>query len=285
MTASAIYEGRVIHARRREVENTFAYPVWMLWLDLAEAEAGLSVAPLFSTLRGAPLSWRRSDHLGAPRRPLADCARDLVEEETGTRPAGAVRLLTFPRTLGLAYSPVSFYYLYGDGGLLEAAIAEVTSTPWRERRHYVATHGDRGGPLRQSFRKAMHVSPFMPMEQTYDWSPGVPGDALRVRLSNWEQGRVVFSASLALRRRPLSRAALARLLLTRPPQPHVALARIYLQALRLRRRGAPYHRRPSDEDRSALGVPAPDWTPDRTRVSPGLAGASVGPRTQTDQGR
>lgn len=249
MGASAIYDGRVVHSRRREVEHAFAHPVWMILLDLAEAEAGLNVPPFFSA-RGAPLGWRRTDYFGAPRRALADCARDLVEDEAGIRPEGAVRLLTFPRTLGLAYSPVSFYYLYGRDDILEAAIAEVTSTPWREQHHYVAARGGADGPWRQSLQKAMHVSPFMPMEQTYDWQPGDPGADLRVRLASREQGRVVFATSLSLRRRPLDRRTLARLLLTRPPQPQAALARIYLRALHLRRRGAEYHRRLSAESRA-----------------------------------
>ena len=242
---SAIYEGTVVHSRRRDVHHRFAYPVWMLWLDLEEAEGGLAVAPLFSTRSPAPLRWRRADHLGAPDRPLAECARDLVAERGGSRPEGPVRLLTFARVLGLAYSPVSFYYLYDRAGSLVAAIAEVTSTPWNERRHYVLTRRQNGAALGGSVRKEMHVSPFMPMSQTYEWSPGRPGESLRITLSSREEGRTVFAASLSLQRRKLERRTLLRRLLAHPPQPQAALARIYLQAVRLKLRGARHHPRPS----------------------------------------
>ena len=243
MTASAIYEGTVSHRRSREVEHSFAFPVWLLWLDLSEAESGLAVPPLFSTRGPAPLRWRRSDTFGDPRHSLAESARDLVEERCGLRPAGPVRLLTLARTLGMGYNPVSFFYLHDEEEQVQAAIAEVTSTPWGERCHYVlAREGD--GPLRGSFRKEMHVSPFMPMDQGYTWTAGEPTERLGLRIANTEGDREVFSASLALRRRPLDRRNLARFLFTRPPQPQVALSRIYGQALRLKLRGARYHSRP-----------------------------------------
>ena len=59
----------------------------------------------------------RSDHLGDPRLPLADCARALVAERPGHRPAGPVRLLTTPRFCGIGFNPVSFYYLQGRDGV------------------------------------------------------------------------------------------------------------------------------------------------------------------------
>jgi hypothetical protein len=99
-------------------------------------------------------------------------------------------------------------------------------------------------PLRGRFRKEMHVSPFMPMDQGYAWTAGEPGERLGLRIANTEGDREVFAASLALRRRPLDRRILARLLLTRPPQPQLALAHIYGQALRLKLRGARYYPRP-----------------------------------------
>jgi DUF1365 family protein len=266
MGAGAIYQGRVRHRRNREVEHSFAYPIWMLWLDLVEAERGLEVPPLFSTRRAAPLGWRRRDHFGDPSRPLAECARDLVEERHGLRPEGPVRLLTMARTLGASYNPVSFFYMHDRGGGLRAAIAEVTSTPWGERRHYVLAREAGDGPLRGEIAKDMHVSPFMPMRQAYDWTIGEPGESLGLRIASREGGREVFSASLALRRRPLDRRTLARLLLTRPPQPQVGLARIYLQALRLKARGASYHPPPPPPAAGRQTQP-PAAVPSPTRVS------------------
>ena len=70
--------------------------------------------------------------------PLADAVRDLVEERTGARPAGPIRLLTHLRSFGHCFNPVSFYYCFDPAGeRVEAVVAEVTNTPWGERHAYV----------------------------------------------------------------------------------------------------------------------------------------------------
>ena len=64
--------------------------------------------------------------------------RDLVEERTGTRPPGPVRLLTTLRTFGHSFNPVIFYYCFARGGeRVEAVVADVTNTPWGESHAYV----------------------------------------------------------------------------------------------------------------------------------------------------
>ena len=123
-------------------------------------------------------------------------------------------------------------------------IAEVTNTPWGERHAYVldarerppAADGTMGGHL----DKRLHVSPFMGMDQTYEWWTSAPGDRLRIGFRNLEDGEVIFEASLSLRRREMSRKLMARMLLTYPPMTIATLARIYIQALRLRIKGAPW---------------------------------------------
>jgi DUF1365 family protein len=182
--------------------------------------------------------FRRSDYLGDPDVPLAESARRLVEDRTGHRPAGPVRLLTHLRYLGRGFNPVSFYYLYDQTGeTVDAVIAEVTNIPWRERYAYVVERNG-SGPIRGRLAKRLHVSPFMPMDQAYDWRITEPGEALHVRITNLERGRRVFDATLAMRRRELSPALMTRVLLTYPPMSLAVPARIYANALRLKLKGA-----------------------------------------------
>jgi DUF1365 family protein len=165
-----------------------------------------------------------------------------VEQRTGRRPNGPVRLLTNLRYLGLGFNPVSFFYLYDrDEEEVDAVIAEVTNTPWRQRHAYVVERGKGPGPIRGRVGKELHVSPFMAMTQAYDWRIGQPGDALRVHIANLEHGDRIFEATLDLRRRELSPALMTRVLLTYPPTSLAVPLRIYWNALRLKLKGAPYH--------------------------------------------
>ena len=244
MTGSALYEGWIGHTRRGPVEHSFRYHVGMVLLDLDELPAAFDRHPLWSARRPAPVRFRARDHLDGCQGSLSEAARGLVAERTGFRPRGPVRLLTTPSFLGVGFNPVSFFYLYDRGGSnVEAVIAEVTSTPWGDRHSYVLD--GRGGALDGTFTKSLHVSPFMPMEQTYRWRLSPPGEALSVAIASEQQGETVFSAVLLLRRRELTRAEMTRAMVRYPAAAATTLCRIYWNALKLKLKGAPYHPRPA----------------------------------------
>ncbi|HVO55995.1 MAG TPA: DUF1365 domain-containing protein [Solirubrobacterales bacterium] len=246
--ASAVYEGWVRHRRFEPVEHEFRYRLFLTYLDLGELPALLDRFPLYSARRRAPARFRRSDYLGDPQRPLDECARDVVESHTGTRPAGPVRLLTGLRYLGHCFNPVSFYYCFdGSGERVEAVVAEVENTPWGERHPYVLARGARqGSVLADELDKALHVSPLMGMDQTYAFRATEPGGRLSVHIEsrpNQGEGKS-FDATLSLRRRELSQRLMAGLLVRYPAASLQVVAKIYGQAARLKLKGARYFPHP-----------------------------------------
>jgi uncharacterized protein len=246
-TASAIYDGWIRHRRHSPVEHAFRYRHAMLYLDLDELPGVLDVHPLYSARRPALAWFRRADHLGPADRPLADCVRDLVAERTGARPAGPVRLLTTLRTFGHAFNPVSFHYCFDAAGeRVEAVVAHVTNTPWGESHAYVLDRAPDGDAvMRDSVDKAFHVSPFIGMDGRYDWRVTEPGEQLLVHIDERDlEGALVFDATLSLERRALTRAELRRALARFPASSLRVVGLIYWNALRLKLRGAPYHRHP-----------------------------------------
>ena len=121
---------------------------------------------------GAWAWFRRADHLGPAERSLDESVRDLVEARLGWRPGGPIRLLTHLRYFGLVMNPVSFYYCFNAcEERVEAVVAEVTNTPWRDRHCYVLDLRD--VPLskmpRARHAKELHVSPFLEMDLEYRW--------------------------------------------------------------------------------------------------------------------
>lgn len=246
---SCLYEGRVRHRRRGRVEHAFAFPLFMLYLDLDELDAVFRGRWLWSTRRPALAWFRRADHFGDPQRPLEACVRDLVEERTGRRPLGPIRMLAHLRYAGYVMNPLSVFYCFAPGGeRVEAVVAEVTNTPWGERHCYVleaepAARGKRSIRLRTP--KEFHVSPFMGMQFTYDWKLNEPGHHLCLSIANRERGdALVFGASLALERREIDGRSLASVLVRYPFMTVRVIAGIYWQALRLWLKGAPFHSHP-----------------------------------------
>jgi uncharacterized protein len=78
----------------------------------------------------------------------------------------------------------------------------------------------------------------------YDWRIGEPLDRLQVSIGADRSGERVFDATLALRRRPISRRALTALLLRHPPMTMKVSGAIYAEALRLRLKGIRPHPHP-----------------------------------------
>jgi DUF1365 family protein len=248
--SSGIYVGHVAHHRRAPRSHGFRLPLYMLYLDLHELPALDRVSPLFSIERPNLLSFRRRDYLGDPAQDLSEAVRDRVQDALGHRPTGPVRLLTHVRAFGHVFNPVSFYYCFEDGAP-RAVVAEITNTPWGERHCYVLAADPQAG-FRDRFDKRFHVSPFMDMQQRYDWRLGVPGRRLHVHMQNHEGGERIFDASLVMKRRPFERRNLHRLMLRHPAMAAGVHAAIYGHALSLWLKGVPLH--PHPRKRAALAA-------------------------------
>ena len=158
-----------------------------------------------------------------------------------------MRLLTTLRTLGHSFNPVSFYYCFAAGGeRVEAVVAEVTNTPWGETPRLRACPRRREhSVMRDTMDKVFHVSPFIGMDNRYDWRVTEPSNRLLVHIDERDEtGSQVFDATLSLERRELTPARLARVLARFPATSLRVVALIYWNALRLKLKGAPYFRHP-----------------------------------------
>jgi DUF1365 family protein len=122
--------------------HAFGYPAFMLRLPLSGLHA-LPGAGLPLGRRGA-VSFDPADHgdgTGALREWLA-----ALLHAHGVVADGEAVLYAFPRMLGHAFKPVSFYACHDPGGGLRAVVAEVNNT-FGERHHYVL-HDAAGAALR-----------------------------------------------------------------------------------------------------------------------------------------
>jgi len=248
---SRLYRGTLDHRRFSPRPHAFRYRLAMLYLDLAELGEVFRGRWLWSVDRPNLAAFRRADYLGPADMPLETAVRERVAAELGFRPAGRICLLTHPRYFGYVFNPVSFFYCWApDAERLDAVVAEITNTPWKERHAYVldCRGQDPARPLELAFDKQFHVSPFMPMAQQYRWRVGVPGEALQVGMQNFEAGERVFTAALALEARALTGGALARALAGFPPATLRVAGGIYWQALRLQLKGVPFHPHPRHRD-------------------------------------
>lgn len=237
---SALYSGWIAHRRFSPKNHQFRYRIGLLYLDLAEQDAVLALSPLSGRRRFSPFSFRESDYLKAftaNGMRLSDAVREQVRLGIGHAPQGSICLLTQPRSWGLAFNPVSFFYCYEADGQLAAILAEVTNTPWRERYHYVlpARTPQDLRDFHQHFAvaKAFHVSPFLPRDLEHRMSFSPAAQSLGVHMADWQGELKLFDATLNLKREALDRSSLHRYLRRFPWMTAKTCLAIYWQALRL----------------------------------------------------
>ena len=253
---SCIYEGRVIHRRYKPLTHRFTYSLYMAYLDLDELPALRQQGGLRRN-GWAPLSFRETDHLTSVRMDCVEADRPvslrervtaLVQQQTGLKLHGPIRLLTQLRCFGYYFSPLNLFYCFDSTGkYIEAIVAEVSNTPWEERHCYVLWSGNRTQPapaLSFGCEKVFHVSPFMGMEMRYQWRLIPPGAKLGVRIENRVEEERLFDAVLSLTRHSWSAGRRWWVCLRYPWMTGKIFAAIYWQALLLWWKKCPYYPHP-----------------------------------------
>ncbi len=283
------FRGTVAHSRRAPQRHGFRYPVWMLYVDLdcvstlpvfrprllASVDRGHLMTPaevramLAEPATGGRMRLPRqpADKRGAPPSARRDTRKERgrayaihpppsrrVDAMSGLTPT-RIFVLTQPRSLGISFNPVNFYFCFLEKRLA-ALLVDINNTPWDERYCYVLLpEGGTQGSPEQSFRfpKQFHVSPFLPMDGEYVLRLKLSSNTLRIAM-RLDGDAAPFSACLSLRGAPLSRVQLLSGALRRPAQGLQTLARIYWQAGRLFLKRTPFHAHPAKHCESAKPV-------------------------------
>lgn len=161
--------GEVRHARLKPRTHRFAYSNYF-WL-LPMRQLGREPVAAVARNRRALLSFHDADHgVGGPDAlawlddTLAQAGLDAAD--LAQLAQGEVWLQTYPRVLGFAFKPVSFWWVHRPDQSLLAVVAEVNNT-FGERHAYVL-HGPELKLGREvQARKVLHVSPFCAVQGLY----------------------------------------------------------------------------------------------------------------------
>jgi DUF1365 family protein len=237
----AIYLGTIRHRRFEPVRHEFTYPLFMTLLDVDRIPELMKVSPLAAYNRFNWASFHERDHFGDAALPLRERLTVDAARQGIRLPGGPIFLLTHLRYLGYNFNPISLFYCYDREGRLDTILAEVNSTFGETHNYWLPSHGS--GTYRCP--KAIHVSPFMPMDLDYRFVVPAPGDELLAHMNTMNGEHSCFDATLRLRRQPWSAASLHRALLRFPWVTAKVIAAIHWQALRLYLKKAPVYTHPA----------------------------------------
>lgn len=241
---SQIFSGHVTHVRHRPKRHRLKYGVFFMLLDLDELPALDARLSLFAYNRAAPFAFHDADHGprdGTPLRAWVDAQLgDAGIDITG----GRVQLLCLPRMLGYVFNPLSLYFCHDAAGLLRALLYEVHNTFGESHTYVVPVENDDRAVQRHSFDKEFYVSPFIPMDCTYDMAIVPPDERVSVTIAEADAEGALLAATFNGERRDLSDRFLASALLRYPLMTVKVIAGIHWEAFNLWRKRTPIFRHP-----------------------------------------
>ena len=232
--------GRVRHQRLRPTPHAFDYPTWFLMLPLRSLRTQ-PVALLHRNQRGW-VSFHDADH-GDGR---ADCLAWLDEQLAAagiTDATGEAWLHTYPRLLGYAFLPVSFWYCHRADGALAAILAEVNNT-FGGRHSYLLAGPQLAYGRELTAPKTFHVSPFCQVQGGYRFrfmrTGGADTGRTVARITHDDSTGPLLLTSVSGALAPLTPARLRQALWRMPLLTLGVVARIHWQALRLLLKRVPF---------------------------------------------
>lgn len=250
---ACLYEGIVSHVRSGAVEHRLAYRVTSMLLPLDKLDEINQRSRLFSVNHFNLISFHEADYiepsfdsLQAYLEHLVDASGEFTEE--ANRPT-RFTALTFPRVLGRSFNPLTLFFCCDQENHLKAILYQVSNT-FGERFHYIyaLTNEERnlsqGQRLRHEGKKIFYVSPFLDIEGKYNFSIRLPHEKLSYQITLSGQQPSSLMASFTAQKKAFTTRNLTLTFVRLIQSGWKILAAIHLEALKLWRKGAPFHKRP-----------------------------------------
>jgi len=234
--------GPVLHRRLRPREHRFRYASYFLLLPMR----ALRRQPCAALNRNGFgwLSFHDADH--GEGGPDALAWLDGLLAHAGVRDAdGEVWLQCFPRVLGYAFKPVSFWFCQRAADASLAAIVVEVNNTFGERHAYLLQGPGLAYGQELSAAKAFHVSPFCKTEGRYRFRFLRTGERCVARIEHDDAEGLLLTTSLSGQLAPLSRATARAAFFALPAFSLMLIARIHWQALRLALKRTPFFSKPA----------------------------------------
>ncbi|MCH0542111.1 DUF1365 domain-containing protein [Streptomyces sp. MUM 203J] len=241
--APALYECVIVHTRRAPVRYGLRHRTYLWYVDLDRM-------PHLPRHLRALARFDPRDHFGGTAPSLREGLDRYLAAHGVDLHGGRVVMLAHARVLGYVFNPLTVYWCHDPADALVCVVAEVHNT-YGQRHCYLLRPDDDG---RAHVPKEFYVSPFHPVDGSYDMYLPPPGDrlALTVRLHRPEDGGRPFTAAVRGRRRPATPSGLLRAAIRHPWSTAAVSAAIRWHGIRLRLRGLPVRPRPSHRPQEGL---------------------------------
>lgn len=199
-----------MHNRLGPKPHRFHYNVFMFYIDLDELDLITKKLFLLSHNKFNFFSFKDKEHLQLPAG-NPDTTKSTKEHiinymhQNGVQyTGGKIMLLTNLNVLGYNFNPVSFYYCFDKDEQPLCAIAEVSNTFREMKPYFLGREQLLDGRFYLNTKKHFYVSPFIDHDTDFDFTLGIPGEKLNIKIDDYKDGNRFFISTLTGKRKALS---------------------------------------------------------------------------------
>ena len=233
--------GVVRHRRLRPAVHAFEHPTYFLMLPLRSLREAPSAA--LPRNRFGWLSFHDRDH-GDGRADALAWLDELLHAEGVHDATGEVWLHTYPRVLGYAFMPVSFWHCQRADGSLAALVAEVNNT-FGERHCYLLAGPELAYGRELQARKVFHVSPFCDVQGRYRFRFMLNAGRTVARIDHDDDSGPLLQTSVSGRLQLLSAGSVRAAFFGMPLMTLGVILRIHWHAVQLWLKRVPFFSKPA----------------------------------------
>ncbi len=251
--------GLVRHRRLKPAVHAFEYPTYFLMLPMRTLRRQSCEA--LPRNRFGLLSFHDRDH-GDGRADALAWLDELLQAQGVVDVQGEVWLHTYPRVLGYAFKPVSFWHCHRADGTLAAIVVEVNNT-FGERHCYLLAGAQLAYGRELSAQKVFHVSPFCDVQGRYRFRFMRTHDRTVARVDHDDASGPLLQTSVSGHLKPLTAAATRAAFFGMPMMTFGVIVRIHWQALQLWLKHVPFFSKPVPPQTLTSRWNDPGTIPDR----------------------
>lgn len=244
---STLYSGSVYHKRHQPFEHDFRYKVFTFFIDL-DALTQKNKWRFLSYNRFNLFSITDKNHAKRDGTNIKSWIIETAQERGVDLSSGQIMMLTFPRILGWAFTPITIYFCYDAEKALKAILYQVKNTFGEQHSYFMPVlteHLKAGGWIEQQCDKIFYVSPFIQRDCVYKFRLKEPSDTLDIAIHQFQPDGKILTATWDGRANPLNDGHMIRAFFSIPMQMVKIIVGIHWEAIKLWIKGAKYYQRPA----------------------------------------
>ena len=193
---SCLYETAIMHHRLKPKEHKFSYKFFSFYLDLDEMDEVARRIFFLSRNKFNVYSFYDDDHLEKGQHSIKDNILSYLKNQGVDLQGGRIMLLTYLRTFGYVFNPVSLYYCFDKDSKPLCVVPEIGNTFGELKLFLIGIENLTENKFKNKQEKFYYISPFTQLDDTLDFKLTIPDNRLNICIDTAKNGEKIILTSM-----------------------------------------------------------------------------------------